>query len=296
MKKFLSIFNILSFLFVSYIIFVEEFITENDIFPSFLYKRAEKLGSVFEYYTNPLLDIILTYISVVILSVLIFIILLFLRKVKRSFYILSTVCNLIITIPIFNMYNYALAVNPFGFLEYDRLRDYMLPWELCIYSCILSGILLAMYLIFKRTRHLFKETTLRKAKKISLISISLFFAFYFLNMAYLSFKSNYLINLAFNNNGEYNESLKNTISKELFERLDYGDGYLKGKGEITEEHNNTFPISYWYRNKAYSAYRFTYKKTDSIEGNLGGAYKVRAKITWEFKNFRWVITDVFVHP
>ena len=159
-----------------------------------------------------------------------------------------------------------------------------------------SAILLAMYLIFKRTRHLFEESTISKAKKISLISLSLFFAFYFLNMTYLSFKSNYLINLAFNNNGEYNESLKNIISKKLFERLDYGDGYLKGKGEITEEHNNTFPISYWYRNKAYSIYRFTYKKTDSIEGNLGGAYKVRAKITWEFKNFRWVITDVFVHP
>ena len=53
MKKILSIFNILSFLFISYIIFVEEFITENDMFPSFLYKRAEKLGSIFKYYTNP---------------------------------------------------------------------------------------------------------------------------------------------------------------------------------------------------------------------------------------------------
>ena len=290
MKKFLSIFNILSFLFVSYIIFVEEFITENDIFPSFLYKRAEKLGSVFEYYTNPLLDIILTYISVVILSVLIFIIMLFLRKVKRSFYILSTTYNLVIAIPIFNMYN-----NLFCILDFN-LNYIISPWMLYMFLSSFSAILLAMYLIFKRTRHLFKETTLRKAKKISLISLSLFFAFYFLNMTYLSFKSNYLINLAFNNNGEYNESLKNIISKKLFERLDYGDGYLKGKGEITEEHNNTFPISYWYRNKAYSIYRFTYKKTDSIEGNLGGAYKVRAKITWEFKNFRWVITDVFVHP
>ena len=290
MKKFLSIFNILSFLFVSYIIFVEEFITENDIFPSFLYKRAEKLGSVFEYYTNPLLDIILTYISVVILSVLIFIIMLFLRKVKRSFYILSTTYNLVIAIPIFNMYN-----NLFCILDFN-LNYIISPWMLYMFLSSFSAILLAMYLIFKRTRHLFKETTLRKAKKISLISLSLFFAFYFLNMTYLSFKSNYLINLAFNNNGEYSESLKNTISKELFERLDYGDGYLEGKGEITEEHNNTFPISYWYRNKAYSIYRFTYKKTDSIEGNLGGAYKVRAKITWEFKNFRWVITDVFVHP
>ncbi len=291
MKKFLSIFNILSFLLLSYImcerLFIDDYYFDDE---------RKIIESGFKFLTDPFGDIIFTYISVVILSVLIFVILLFLRKVKSSFYIVSTVYNLIIAIPIFNMYNYALAVNPFGFLEYDRLRDHMLPWELCIYSCVFSGILLAMYLIFKKTKHLFKETTLRKAKKISLISLSLFFAFYFLNMAYLSFKSNYLINLAFNNNGEYNESLKNTISKELFERLDYGDGYLKGKGEITEEHNNTFPISYWYRNKAYSAYRFTYKKTDSIEGNLGGAYKVRAKITWEFKNFRWVVTDVFVHP
>ena len=291
MKKFLSIFNILSFLFISYIIFKRLFIDE------YYFDDGRKIiGSGFKFFTDPFGDIISTYVCAVALSFLVFIVLLFLRKVKSSFYILSTVCNLIIAIPIFNMYNCALAVNPFGFLEYDTLRNHMLPWELCIYSCILSGILLAMYLIFKRTRHLFKETTIHKAKKISLIFLSLFFAFYFLNMTYLSFKSNYLINLAFNNNGEYNESLKNTISEELFERLDYGDGYLEGKGEITEEHNNTFPISYWYRNKAYSTYRFTYKKTDSIEGNLGGAYKVRAKITWEFKNFRWVVTDVFVHP
>lgn len=291
MKKFLSIFNILSFLFITYTLCYKFFADDY-----YFYNRKEIIESGFKFLTDPFGDIIFTYISVVILSVLIFIILLFLRKVKSSFYILSTVCNLIITIPIFNMYNYALAVNPFRFLEYDTLRDHMLPWELCIYSCVFSGILLAMYLLFKKTRHLFKESTISKAKKISLISISLFFAFYFLNMTYLSFKSNYLINLAFNNNGEYNESLKNTISEELFERLDYGDGYLEGKGEITEEHNNTFPISYWYRNKAYSTYRFTYKKTDSIEGNLGGAHKVRAKITWKFKNFRWVVTDVFVHP
>lgn len=291
MKKFLSIFNILSFLFISYTL-RQKFFADDYYF----YNRKEIIESGFKFLTDPFGDIIFTYISVVILSALIFIILLFLRKVKSSFYILSTVCNLIIAIPIFNMYNYALAVNPFGFLEYDTLRNHMLPWELCIYSCVFSGILLAIYLIFKRTRHLFEESTISKAKKISLISLSLFFAFYFLNMTYLSFKSNYLINLAFNNNGEYNESLKNTISEELFERLDYGDGYLEGKGEITEEHNNTFPISYWYRNKAYSIYRFTYKKTDSIEGNLGGAYKVRAKITWEFKNFRWVVTAVFVHP
>lgn len=291
MKKFISIFNILSFLLLSYIICKRLFIDE------YYFDDGRKIiGSGFKFFTDPFGDIISTYVCVVALSFLVFIVLLFLRKVKSSFYIVSTVYNLIIAIPIFNMYSYALAVNPFGFLEYDTLRDHMLPWELCIYSCVFSGILLAMYLIFKRTRHLFEETTLRKAKKISLISLSLFFAFYFLNMTYLSFKSNYLINLAFNNNGEYNKSLKNIISEELFERLDYGSGYLKGKGEITEEHNNTFPISYWYRNKAYSTYRFTYKKTDSIEGNLGGAYKVRAKITWEFKNFRWVVTDVFVHP
>ena len=176
MKKFLSIFNILSFLLLSYIICERLFIDDY-----YFDDERKIIESGFKFLTDPFGDIIFTYISVVILSVLIFIILLFLRKVKSSFSIVSTVYNLIIAIPIFNMYNYALAVNPFGFIEYNHLCNYMFPWSFCLFCCMLSGILLLVYTLFLKTKHLFKDDTIRKVKKISLISVSSFLAFYLLS-------------------------------------------------------------------------------------------------------------------
>ena len=287
MKKFLSIFNIMSFLFVSYIIFVEEFITENDIFPSFLYKRAEKLGSVFEYYTNPLLDIILTYISVVILSFLIFVILLFLRKVKRSFYILSTTYNLVIAIPIFNMYN-----NLFCILDFN-LNYIISPWMLYMFLSSFSAILLAMYLIFKKTKHLFKETTLRKAKKISLISVSSFLAFYLLNCVYLSFKIKNIANESYETYGEINK-FPDDISDLDFLRMNIRSDYYKDKGKIAyEEKWFSFPISLIILNKAKAWYWYEYK---SDKGSTRTDFHFPVVVDLEFKNFRWVITEVFDRP
>ena len=277
----------MSFLFVSYIIFVEEFITENDIFPSFLYKRAEKLGSVFEYYTNPLLDIILTYISVVILSVLIFIILLFLRKVKRSFYILSTVYNLIIAIPIFNMYN-----NLFCILDFN-LNYITSPWVLYMFWSSFSAILLAMYLIFKKTKHLFKETTLRKAKKISLISVSSFLAFYLLNCVYLSFKIKNIANESYETYGEINK-FPDDISDLDFLRMNIRSDYYKDKGKIAyEEKWFSFPISLIILNKARAWYWYEYK---SNKNSTRTDFHFPVVVDLEFKNFRWVITEVFDRP
>ena len=286
MKKFLSIFNILSFLFISYTL-RQKFSADDYYFDN----RRKIIESGFKFLTDPFGDIIFTYISVVILSVLIFIILLFLRKVKNSFYILSTVCNLIIAIPIFNMYNYALAVNPFRFLEYDSLRDHMLLWELCMYSCVLSGILLAMYLIFKRTRHFFKETTLRKAKKISLISISLFFAFYFLNCIYLSFKIKNIANESYETYGKVNK-FPDDISDLNFLRMRIRSDYNKDK--ITyEEKWCSFPISLIILNKAKAWYWYEYK---SNKGSTRTEFHFPVIVDLEFKNFRWVITNVFNHP
>ena len=287
MKKFLSIFNILSFLFVSYIIFVEEFITENDIFPSFLYKRAEKLGSVFEYYTNPLLDIILTYISVVILSVLIFIILLFLRKVKSSFYILSTTYNLVIAIPIFNMYN-----NLFCILDFN-LNYIISPWMLYMFLSSFSAILLAMYLIFKKTKHLFKDDTIRKVKKISLISVSSFLAFYLLNCVYLSFKIKNIANESYKTYGEVNK-FPDDISDLNFLRMRIRSDYYKDKGKITyEEKWFSFPISLIILNKARAWYWYEYK---SDKGSTRTDFHFPVVVDLEFKNFRWVITEVIDRP
>ena len=277
----------MSFLFVSYIIFVEEFITENDIFPSFLYKRAEKLGSVFEYYTNPLLDIILTYISVVILSVLIFIILLFLRKVKSSFYILSTVYNLIIAIPIFNMYN-----NLFCILDFN-LNYITSPWVLYMFWSSFSAILLAMYLIFKKTKHLFKENTLRKAKKISLISVSSFLAFYLLNCVYLSFKIKNIANESYETYGKVNK-FPDDISDLDFLRMNIRSDYYKDKGKIAyEEKWFSFPISLIILNKARAWYWYEYK---SNENSTRTDFHFPVVVDLEFKNFRWVITEVFDRP
>ena len=287
MKKFLSIFNILSFLFVSYIIFVEEFITENDIFPSFLYKRAEKLGSVFEYYTNPLLDIILTYISVVILSVLIFIILLFLRKVKSSFYILSTTYNLVIAIPIFNMYN-----NLFCILDFN-LNYIISPWMLYMFLSSFSAILLAMYLIFKKTKHLFKDDTIRKVKKISLISVSSFLAFYLLNCVYLSFKIKNIANESYKTYGKVNK-FPDDISDLNFLRMRIRSDYYKDKGKITyEEKWFSFPISLIILNKAKAWYWYEYK---SNENSTRTEFHFPVVVDLEFKNFRWVITEVIDRP
>ena len=185
------------------------------------------------------------------------------------------------------MYNYALAVNPFGFLEYDRLRDHMLPWELCIYSCVFSGILLAMYLIFKKTKHLFKETTLRKAKKISLISISSFLAFYLLNCVYLSFKIKNIANESYETYGKVNK-FPDDISDLDFLIMCIRSDYKKS--EITyEEKWFSFPISLIILNKAKAWYWYEYK---SDKGSTRTDFHFPVVVDLEFKNFRWVITEV----
>ena len=118
--------------------------------------KVKIIESGFKFLTDPFGDIIFTYISVVILSVLIFVILLFLRKVKSSFYIVSTVYNLIIAIPIFNMYNYAFSCCIR--LDLQTIIIYVItsfPWiTLYVLVFLLSAILLAMYLIFQKDKTL----------------------------------------------------------------------------------------------------------------------------------------------
>lgn len=286
MKKFLSIFNILSFLFISYILRIK--LPADDYYFD---DERKIIESGFKFLTDPFGDIIFTYISVVILSVLIFIILLFLRKVKSSFYILSTVCNLIIAIPIFNMYNYALAVNPFGFIEYNHLCNYMFPWSFCLFCCMLSGILLLVYTLFLKIKHLFKDDTIRKVKKISLISVSSFLAFYLLNCVYLSFKIKNIANESYKTYGKVNK-FPDDISDLDFLRMRIRRDYYKD--EITyEEKWCSFPISLIILNKAKAWYWYEYK---SDKGSTRTEFHFPVVVDLEFKNFRWVITEVFVHP
>ena len=284
MKKFLSIFNILSFLLLSYIICKRLFIDEY-----YFDDERKIIESGFKFLTDPFGDIIFTYISVVILSVLIFVILLFLRKVKSSFYIVSTVYNLIIAIPIFNMYNYALAVNPFGFIEYNHLCNYMFPWSFCLFCCMLSGILLLVYTLFLKTKHLFKDDTIRKVKKISLISVSSFLAFYLINCVYLSFKIKNIANESYETYGEINK-FPDDISDLDFLRMNIRSDYYKDKGKIAyEEKWFSFPISLIILNKARAWYWYEYK---SNENSTRTDFHFPVVVDLEFKNFRWVITEV----
>ena len=288
MKKFLSIFNILSFLLLSYILRIK--LPADDYYFD---DERKIIESGFKFLTDPFGDIIFTYISVVILSVLIFIILLFLRKVKSSFYIVSTVYNLIIAIPIFNMYNYALAVNPFGFIEYNHLCNYMFPWSFCLFCCMLSGILLLVYTLFLKTKHLFKDDTIRKVKKISLISVSSFLAFYLLNCVYLSFKIKNIANESYETYGEINK-FPDDISDLDFLRMNIRSDYYKDKGKIAyEEKWFSFPISLIILNKAKAWYWYEYK---SDKGSTRTDFHFPVVVDLEFKNFRWVITEVFDRP
>lgn len=288
MKKFLSIFNILSFLFISYILRIK--LSADDYYFD---DERKIIESGFKFLTDPFGDIIFTYISVVILSVLIFVILLFLRKVKSSFYIVSTVYNLIIAIPIFNMYNYALAVNPFGFIEYNHLCNYMFPWSFCLFCCMLSGILLLVYTLFLKTKHLFKDATIRKVKKISLISVSSFLAFYLLNCVYLSFKIKNIANESYETYGEINK-FPDDISDLDFLRMNIRSDYYKDKGKIAyEEKWFSFPISLIILNKARAWYWYEYK---SNENSTRTDFHFPVVVDLEFKNFRWVITEVFDRP
>ena len=284
MKKFLSIFNILSFLLLSCIICKRLFIDE------YYFDDGRKtIGSGFKFFTDPFGDIISTYVCVVALSFLVFIVLLFLRKVKSSFYIVSTVYNLIIAIPIFNMYNYALAVNPFGFIEYNHLCNYMFPWSFCLFCCMLSGILLLVYILFLKTKHLFKDDTIRKVKKISLISVSSFLAFYLLNCVYLSFKIKNIANESYETYGEINK-FPDDISDLDFLRMNIRSDYYKDKGKIAyEEKWFSFPISLIILNKARAWYWYEYK---SNEDSTRTEFHFPVVVDLEFKNFRWVITEV----
>ncbi len=159
------------------------------------------------------------------------------------------------------MYKNILSFNPFNFLEHSY--KFISPWALYIFSSTLSGGLLLSYLLFNITRHLFKETTIYRVKKISLISIGLIFIFYCLSCAYLSFKIKHIADESYATYGEVNK-FPDDISDLNFLRMCIRDNYNKDK--ITyEEKWCSFPVSLMVLNKARAWYWYEYKS------NLNGA-------------------------
>ncbi len=137
---------------------------------------------------------------------------------------------------------------------------------------------------------------MRRLIKIILTLIVILAIAYLSQSLYLSFKTNYLINLAYDTNGKYSEKLKNTISKDIFERLNYRKGWRKGTGTIVEEHYSSFPITYLMLGTACSRYYYAYKKIDSEQGVIGSTPKTPVTITWKLKNWKWIITEKYEVP
>ena len=183
------------------------------------------------------------------------------------------------------MYKNILSFNPFNFLEYSY--KFISPWALYIFFSTLSEGLLLSLLLFNITRHLFKETTIYKFEKISLISIGLIFIFYCLNCAYLSFKIKNIVNESYATYGEVNK-FPDDISDLNFLRMRIRSDYNKDK--ITyEERRCSFPITLIFLNKAKAWYWYEYKSNlNSAKTDL----HFPVIVDLELKNFRWIITNV----
>lgn len=276
MKKFLSIYGVSLFLFVTYLFF-DDFrrpwssLYKKDFLPmvvkELLPQYSLSPGIMFYIYIVVLVGIILTI------------------KFKET-HIIATIGNLIISIPIFMVHKDTLFFEPFYFMySYSYCRD-IIMWVWYIYFSLFGGIMLAMYLFFnsnKLTQH--QKKKIKKIIKISLVSVTLFAVIYISQCIYLSIKTDYLVRLSYDNNGEYTQELKDTISKEDFEQLDYERYQNKESKESVLKYSNTFPFSLVSFKQARSWYWY-----DNI-------YLYFPKIvSYELKNFKWVVTDVYEHP
>ena len=288
MKKFLSIYGTVLFLFVTYL-FLDDLPNG-----SFLFKRYKPFF-IMDLYKFPLKydlsPFLMFYIYMIVLVSMILTI-----RFKET-HIIATIGNLIISIPIFMVHKDTLFFEPFYFMYSYSRCIYIIRWVWYIYFSIFGGVMFAAYLFFnsnKRTER--QRKAIKKVIKIGLISIAVFVVIYIAQCFYLSFKTNYLVDLAYDTNGKYSQDLEDVISENLFERLNHREGWRKGIGVITEENNITFPFTLCLGDKACSTYRYTYKKIDSIQGAIGNAYKIPIKVKWELRDLKWIVTDVYEHP
>ena len=288
MKKFLSIYGTVLFLFVTYL-FLDDLPNG-----SFLFKRYKPFF-IMDLYKFPLKydlsPFLMFYIYMIVLVSMILTI-----KFKET-HIIATIGNLIISIPIFMVHKDTLFFEPFYFIYGYYQCMYIIRWVWYIYFSIFGGVMFAAYLFFnsnKRTE--WQRKAIKKVIKIGLISITAFVVIYITQCFYLSFKTNYLVRLAYNTNGQYTQKLEDIITQDDFKILNYGKYQHNKEDGVARELDNTFPVTLLWGNKAYSKYKFMYKKINVMDSLIGDISGVRVKITWRLKNFRWIVTDVYEHP
>lgn len=130
---------------------------------------------------------------------------------------------------------------------------------------------------------------MKKSVKIVLISIGLILIFYVILCLCVSIKVNKILDASFRSYGENNVYIED-ISDKKFNSLCYRNKEHREYNDIYEENWHSFPITVVWLNNASSWYGYDYKST-FVKG-----HNVTVRIKLEFKNFRWIITNVYENP
>lgn len=110
----------------------------------------------------------------------------------------------------------------------------------------------------------------------------------------IGFKVDNLVRTCYDTHGKYSDSMIDTISEHNYDMLNYRDCGPEFNAEIIENNIRTFPIAIHTFNKAYAYYVFSYDSTIKKTGEgIAGCADIPVRITLEFKNWKWVVTDVF---
>ena len=268
MKKFLSIYGITLFLFVTYL-FLNDFVSDY----SYLYINnfspivSTKLLPKYNLSSSLMFFVYIIASIAIILAI----------KFKKT-HIVAIICNLIISIPIFLVHKDTLFFEPFYFMySYSHCIN-ILIWVWYIYLSIFGGIMLAFYLFINSSKCTSQQKKkIKKIIKIGLISLVSVATIYLTQCLYLSFKTDYLVRTAYETNGKYSQELEDIISEENFKLLSY-----EGRKD-----NHSFPMSFVFFKQARSWCWY---------GNIKLNLHFPKIVSFELKNFKWVVTDVFEYP
>jgi hypothetical protein len=90
----------------------------------------------------------------------------------------------------------------------------------------------------------------------------------------------------------------NVITQEFFDYLDYRQYSESVEGtSVYFEEQRTFPVTVFLFNKAISLYSYTYAEYTTQDSQVVmGSWHVPIYVTYELKDWKWVVTDAYETP
>lgn len=131
---------------------------------------------------------------------------------------------------------------------------------------------------------------------------------------YLSLKAKHIVETIYNHYGvwsdELNEELNGTVPKELIWQINYREygsfiyhedewnSYDEWKNSWYDGLNECGPfITIWFFNKAKVYYKYSYEaKEVSTNKRVYGSWEVPCSITFELKDWKWIVTKYHEDP